>query len=107
VCSSDLAAPSQSATGACPSPVSYWDIGVRGDTGPSNHSSTVTLAPTYSVLTDAADYPGGNNTGSNPAVVKQYCNGSRIPPELGAAGYQVPPGISDATVPNPDRKSVV
>src|SRR5205814_667892 len=38
------AAPSQSATGACPSPVSYWDIGVRGDTGPSNHSSTVTLA---------------------------------------------------------------
>jgi hypothetical protein len=34
-------------------------------------------------------------------VVSQYCNGSRIPPELGSAGYMVPPGISDATVPNP------
>jgi hypothetical protein len=34
-------------------------------------------------------------------VKSQYCNGSRIPPELGTAGYQVPPGISDATVPNP------
>jgi hypothetical protein len=88
-------------TGACVSPVSYWDLGVRGDTGPTNHSSTVTLAPTYSVLTNATAYPGLNNTGSNPTFLSQYCNGSRIPPELGAAGYQVPPGISDATVPNP------
>ena len=38
---------------------------------------------------------------SNPNVVSQYCNGSRIPPEIGGLGYQVPPGISDATVPNP------
>jgi len=33
--------------------------------------------------------------------VSQYCNGSRVPPENGGLGYQVPPGIADATVPNP------
>jgi len=33
--------------------------------------------------------------------VSQYCNGSRVPPENGGLGYQVPPGISDATAPNP------
>jgi hypothetical protein len=53
------------------------------------------------VLTDATDYPGLNNTGANPTVVNQYCNGSRVPPEYASGGYQVPPGISDATVPNP------
>jgi hypothetical protein len=95
-------------TGACVSQdatthnvPNYWDIGVRLDTAPNNHASGITLAPTFSVLTDAADYPGANNTGVNPTVVRQYCNGSRIPPELGSAGYMVPPGIADATVPNP------
>ncbi|HET6208477.1 MAG TPA: IPT/TIG domain-containing protein, partial [Terracidiphilus sp.] len=88
-------------TGACVPGTRYWDIGVRGDTGPSNHASGLTLTPTYSVLTDAADYPGNNNQGSNPTVVSQYCNGSRTPPEYKSLGYQVPPGISDATVPNP------
>jgi len=85
-------------TGACVA-ASYWDIGVRGDTGPADHSSTFTLAPSYSVLT--AGYTGSNNTNANPTVISQYCNGSRVPPELGTAGYLVPPGISDATVPNP------
>jgi hypothetical protein len=93
-------------TGACVSPVSYWDIGVRGDTGPTNHGSGLTLAPTYSVLTSlgaAADYSAGalHNTASNPTVISQYCNGSRTPPEFKSLGYQVPPGIADATVPNP------
>jgi hypothetical protein len=95
-------------TGACVDGSQYWDIGVRGDTGPSNHSGSawtnhapVPLAPTYSVLTDAGDYPNLHNTNSNPSVVSQYCNGSRVPPELGSVGWQVPPGISDATVPNP------
>jgi len=88
-------------TGACVTPVSYWEIGVRGDTGPSNHNSGLTLAPTYSVLTDAGDYAGANNSASNPTAVSQYCNGSRTPPEYQSLGYQVPPGISDATVPNP------
>ncbi len=97
-------------TGACVS-ASYWDIGVRGDTGPANHTGSTftrgattvvtTLAPTSSVLTDAADYPGNNNSAANPTLVSQYCNGSRTPPEYLSMGYQVPPGISDATVPNP------
>ncbi len=93
-------------TGACVSGANYWDIGVRGDTGPENHSSGVTLAPAYSVLTDvsaASGYSGAtlHNTAANPTVVSQYCNGARVPPENGGLGYQVPPGISDATVPNP------
>jgi hypothetical protein len=93
-------------TGACTT-ASYWDIGVRSDTSPTggNHLNTggtdFRLGPQYSFLTDAGDYPGGNNNGTNPTVVSQYCNGSRIPPELGSMGFQVPPGISDATVPNP------
>src|SRR5207253_1206314 len=98
-------ASSQSATGACPS-ASYWDIGVRGDTGPTNHASNVTLTPEASILTNITGYAGGGpgfwiNSASNPAVVSQYCNGSRVPPEFGGMGWQVPPGISDATVPNP------
>jgi hypothetical protein len=98
-------APSQPATGSCVT-ASYWDIGVRGDTGPSNHASTVTLSPQASVLTSIAGYPGGAtgfkvNSALNPLVVRQYCNGSRIPPEAGGTGWQVPPGIADATVPNP------
>ena len=93
-------------TGACVPASSYWDIGVRGDTGPANHSSGITLTPKASVLTSTTGYPGGGtgfrvNSASNPTVVGQYCNGSRVPPELGTMGYQVPPGISDATVPNP------
>jgi hypothetical protein len=86
--------------------VSYWDLGVRGDTGPDNHASGVTLSPSYSVLTDvsaASGYSGAalHNTGSNPTVLSQYCNGARVPPENGGLGYNVPAGISDATVPNP------
>jgi hypothetical protein len=92
-------------TGACVS-ASYWDLGVRGDTAPNTHNSGLTLVPEASVLTNTTGYPGGGvgfrgNTNSNPTVVRQYCNGSRVPPENGGLGYQVPPGISDATVPNP------
>jgi hypothetical protein len=87
-------------TGACPTGVSYWDIGVRGDTGPTNHGSTVTLNPTYSVMTDITGY-STTNTLADPTLLIQYCNGSRVPPEFGGTGYLVPPGIADATVPNP------
>jgi hypothetical protein len=93
------AAPSQTATGSCPT-ASYWDIGVRGDTSPTTHESTVTLNPTYSFLTNATGY-AASNSAANPTFVSKYCNGSRIPPEFGGTGFQVPPGISDATVPNP------
>ena len=94
-------------TGACTT-ASYWDIGVRDDTAPGVHSSGITLKPIWSVLTQASeDSTGSNNlVATNPQLLSQYCNGSRIPPEAASiqphgAGWQVPPGISDATVPNP------
>jgi hypothetical protein len=89
-------------TGACTT-ANYWDIGVRGDTGPVNHGSGVTLNPTYSVLTSTAGYAATSqhNTAGNPTFASQYCDGSRQPPEFGSSGWSVPPGISDATVPNP------
>jgi hypothetical protein len=103
----------QTKTGDCGSPgtnyngtanttaANYWDIGVRGDTSTTNHASGYTLHPTNSIITDAGDYAGGGNLASNPLVVTQYCNGARTPPESGGHGYQVPPGIVDAVVPNP------
>jgi hypothetical protein len=98
----------QATTGQCVTDTGYfWDIGVRGDTktltAPANHASGVTLSPTYSVLTDNSDYtaPASHNQFGNPNVVSQYCNGSHVPPENGGLGYAVPPGISDATTPNP------
>ena len=92
-------------TGACVTGTQYWDIGVRGDTGPANHASGVTLRATDSVLTPGGSsvLSAGNSTGA-PNFISQYCDGSRVSPEtpgLAAAGWQVPPGISDATVPNP------
>jgi hypothetical protein len=100
---------SQTTTGQCVT-ASFWDIGVRGDTGPTNHSGGATLVATDSVLTagGSAVTGGGNSTG-NPNLISSYCDGSRTPPEAVAAnvvpaaaiGWQVPPGISDATVPNP------
>ncbi|MDE2220086.1 MAG: hypothetical protein KGJ52_06875, partial [Gammaproteobacteria bacterium] len=91
----------QTATGQCVAGASYWEIGVRGDTTVNGHQSGVTLAPNHSVLSDAADYPGLNNSATSPGFVSQYCNGSRQPPEFGASGFAVPPGVADATVPNP------
>ncbi len=93
--------PSQQSTGACTNDTSFWDIGVRGDTGPNNHSGGAALAPTYSVITRVAGYPGIGNMASDPNFLSLYCDGSRTPPESGASGWNVPPGISDATVPNP------
>ncbi len=101
----ESAAPVQATSGACTSGVSYWDIGVRGDTGPGNHTGGL-LNPTYSVLDDPG-YATTNLT-TNPSIVSQYCNGSRVPPECtsadgcaGPSGYGVPPGIVDAAAPNP------
>jgi hypothetical protein len=104
----------QTVTGACVAGSSYWDIGVRGDTGPGQYAFVgLELAPTYSALTNTSEngYGTNNLTAANPGFTSQYCNGSRVPPEaaanltgawkLAALGWQVPPGISDATVPNP------
>jgi len=99
------AAPAQASTGAC-STGSYWDLGVRGDTGPTNHTGGM-LTPMWSVISSGSGYPG-NNSNAAPPVVHQFCNGSRVPPECSAAngcggpkGFGVPPGISDAVTPNP------
>lgn len=80
-------------------PAYYWDIGVRGDTGPANHDSSFTLSPNNSILTSlSGGYSGnGNLAPSSPEVVKQYCNGSRLPPENGGHGYSAPPGRSETT----------
>ncbi len=104
------AAPAQTTTGACASSgVSYWDVGVRGDRTVTGHQSGFTLSPVNSFLSSGT-YPSGNHdsTTNNPAVVSQYCNGSRVPPECttadgcgGPRGFGVPPGIADAVSPNP------
>jgi len=97
--------PNQQSTGACTTDTNFWDLGVRGDTGPTNHSGSSgaggALAPTYSVISNLDGYGGPGNTSANPNFVSLYCDGSRIPPESGASGWHVPPGIADATVPNP------
>ncbi len=103
---------SQPTTGACVAPQAgtalYWDIGLRGDTGATDHSSGVTLQPKGSVLTNITGYgagPGtlpGNTSNFSPGVVTQYCNGSKIPPEAGqGAWYQVPPGTNEVNIPVP------
>jgi len=102
----------QTSTGQCVAPQGntalYWDIGLRGDTGPNNHSSGVTFQPKSSVLTSISGYGAGpagfgpNTNSFTPGVVKQYCNGSKVPPEAGAgAWYQVPPGTNEGNVPTP------
>jgi hypothetical protein len=104
---SGAAAPTQTAFGQCGT-ASYWDLGVRGDkwvgTGP-NHASGFTLTPTYSVLDDTGY--GATNLAVSPNITSQYCNGTRVPPACashgcgGPTGYGVPPGIVDASAPNP------
>jgi len=88
----------------------YWDLGLRGDHGPANHSSGFTFSPQASVLTSIAGYPGGatgfkaNTSSVVPVVAKQYCNGSKVPPEIPnptSVWYQVPPGTFEGNVPVP------
>jgi hypothetical protein len=68
----------QATTGQCPGGANYWDIGVYGDTGPTDHSSGLTMRPTGGI-TGTGGYPGNSN---NPNFVHQYCNGSKVPPEI-------------------------
>jgi len=101
------AAASQGSTGACDDPnTSYWDIGVRGDTAPGNHSGG-TLAPVYSVLTNTgglSEVGSGTNDLLSPGatVSSMYCNGARVPVEavtslaLKYPGWQVPPGTNES-----------
>ena len=56
------AAPTQTATGACSTGVTYWDIGVRGDkTTAPNSGSGFSLSPVYSVLTAPRGIRGNHN----------------------------------------------
>ncbi len=70
-------------TGSCPTGATYWDIGVYGDTTAGNHGSGFQFMPQYSILGDPG-YAGtsGNLTPGSAGVVQQYCNGSRVPPEI-------------------------
>ena len=90
-------------TGACVNGASYWDIGVRGDTGPTNHSSGFTLSPHVLGVDRALRVtPAHNNLAPSAlGLVSQYCNGSRMPPEFASGGYQVPPGTNEGNVPVP------
>jgi hypothetical protein len=94
----------QSSTGACNEKASFWDIGVRGDTAPGNHTGG-TLAPFYSVLTNTGnlDEKGGGTSNVYPAstsggvpVASIYCNGSRVPVESGGSSWQTPPGTNES-----------
>ena len=89
----------QAATGECAAGASYWDVGVRDDTGPTNHSGGATLSLSNSILTSlAGGYTGsGNRAPSSSPVNAQYCNGSRVPPENGGHGYLSPAGRSETT----------
>lgn len=81
----------QTTTGQCPSGARYWDIGVLGDA--SVAPAAVRLNPSFSTLTSTSGYAGNNNTATNPNLASQYCNGSRVVPEL-------PPVINPPTVKN-------
>ena len=89
----------------------YWDLGLRGDHGATNHASGFTFTPQASVLTSTVGYTGGGsgfkaNTdfSSGPGLVHPSCNGSKIPAEVPNAAsvwYQVPPGTFEGNVPTP------
>jgi hypothetical protein len=111
----------QATTGACPSGGNYWDIGVYGDSSPSGGSG-YRLSPQNSII-GTGGYTGNGNTANNPGFTAQYCNGSRVPPEIAPAlcsgpnghanaqgcvqpgtvgiSLTVPPGITDSTYAGP------
>jgi IPT/TIG domain len=99
-----LTTSAQTFTGSCDTSANnFWDIGIRGDNRPGDHSSGGILSPQYSVLTnDGGAAPSENGNGSNnilnPAitVTNSYCNGSRTPPESGGVGWEVPPGTNES-----------
>ncbi len=89
----------QTSTGNCASGANYWDVGARGDISPADHSGGGTLSMSNSILTSlTGGYTGnGNLAPSTSPVIAQYCNGSRVPPENGGKGYNVPAGRSETT----------
>ena len=94
----------QSTTGSCPVGTGsagttapyYWDIGVYNDTSATNHGSGLTLNPTYSMLTSTTGYASTNIAPASAGVVKQFCNGSRVPPEIAPQLCAGPNGFANA-----------
>ena len=72
----------QASTGQCVSGAAYWDLGVLGDASPV--PGLARLFPTFSDITSIVGYQGSGNTQANPNLGAgvQYCNGSRVVPEL-------------------------
>ena len=103
--SSASAAATQTATGSCnDSKAAYWDIGVRGDVAPGDHSGG-TLSPTYSLLTNPSENGAGSNNllAIDPALTGLYCNGSLVPVEAAGSvpgtpypGWLAPPGTNES-----------
>ncbi|HEX4597004.1 MAG TPA: hypothetical protein VH278_04405, partial [Burkholderiaceae bacterium] len=84
----------QTVTGSCPAGANYWDIGVYGDTGPTDHSSGLTLSPHGSIISSGTY--GGSNSSTSPGFVSQYCNGSRVSPEIAPQLCSGPLGNANA-----------
>ena len=76
-------------TGACDAPVE-----LLGHRCPRRHRSDQSrridtrLRRTRCLTIDRLATLAPTTNGGNPTVMSQYCNGSRVPPELGAAGLQ-------------------
>jgi uncharacterized membrane protein YphA (DoxX/SURF4 family) len=88
---------SQTVTGSCPAGATYWDIGVYNDTSPTpNSGSGLALNPQYSMLTSTTGYAGTNIAPASAGVVKQFCNGSRVPPEIAPQLCTGPNGFANA-----------
>ena len=93
----------QTASGSCnDANASYWDIGVRGDKGPGDHSAG-TLTPSYSVLSNSSPGPLAESADSHQLirriyVTSTYCNGAREPVEAGDStlSWGVPPGTNES-----------
>src|SRR5260370_13607711 len=93
-------AASQPLTGACVKAGTtgshYWDICVRGDTGPTNHNGSLgtALAVRWSVLTSlAGGYNGGRlfYTASNPPPGRPYFPRAPGPPDNGELAHHHAP----------------
>ncbi|MGH8266584.1 MAG: hypothetical protein ACRETS_04640, partial [Steroidobacteraceae bacterium] len=102
----------QTTTGSCPGGANYWDIGVFGDASRTpNSGSGQHLYPTSSILTSTAGYTlkangmGAFNTMTAPGFRAQYCNGSRVPPEI--VPTLCPPGYNPANNNNANAQGCV
>ena len=89
--------------------LNYWDIGVRGDTGPNNHSSGFTFTPRAvdsspmqaAILEANAGFRSqlGIQSDRCPPVLQRFA--SAAGGLVGRGLVQVPPGTNEANVPVP------